>query len=107
MTRPQLQIILEKVKQALSKFYQDKLEKIILYGSQARGDAAPDSDIDVLVILKNQFDSYQENKKNSKFIADVCLQYDTVISCFLMNQKTWENTNNAFTRNVKKEGIIL
>ena len=36
MNRPQLQIILQKVKQSLSKFYQDKLEKIILYGSQAR-----------------------------------------------------------------------
>ena len=31
MNRPQLQIILHKVKQSLSKFYQDQLEKIILY----------------------------------------------------------------------------
>jgi predicted nucleotidyltransferase len=104
---PNLAPILEQLRNYFQKNYQENLAYLILFGSQARGDAAPDSDIDLLVILKNQFDSYQENKKNSQFIADVCLQYDTVISCFLMNQKTWENTNNAFTRNVKKEGIVL
>jgi predicted nucleotidyltransferase len=104
---PHLVPILEQLRNYFQKNYQDNLAYLILFGSQARGDATPDSDIDLLVILKNQFDSYQENKKNSQFIADICLKYDTVISCFLMNRDTWESTNNAFTRNVKQEGIAL
>ncbi|ANV88923.1 nucleotidyltransferase domain-containing protein [Picosynechococcus sp. PCC 7117] len=104
---PNLSHILQQLRDHFQKNYQDNLAKVILFGSQARGDAAPDSDIDILVLLKNQFDAYQENKKNSQFIADLCLQYDTVISCFLMNLDTWQNTNNAFTRNVRQEGVSL
>lgn len=104
---PHLVPILEQLQNYFQRNYQDNLANLILFGSQARGDAAPDSDIDLLVLLKNEFDSYQENKKNSQFIADICLKYDAVISCFLMNLDTWQNTNNAFTRNVKQEGIIL
>ncbi len=107
LSQPNLTAILNQLREHFQKTYQENLAHLILFGSQARGDATPDSDIDLLVILKNQFDSYQENKKNSQFIADICLKYDTVISCFLMNRDTWENTNNTFTRNVKQEGIAL
>ena len=34
------------------QLYGDRLTQMVIYGSQARGDAHPDSDIDVLVILK-------------------------------------------------------
>ncbi|MEQ9232801.1 nucleotidyltransferase domain-containing protein [Coleofasciculus sp. E2-BRE-01] len=49
---PQVTNILQELKSYLEKVYQQQLEKIILYGSQARGDAEPDSDIDVLIVLK-------------------------------------------------------
>ncbi|MEB3225552.1 MAG: nucleotidyltransferase domain-containing protein [Synechococcus sp.] len=104
---PNLIHILEQLRDHFRKNYQDNLANIILFGSQARGDATLDSDIDILVLLKNPFDVYQENKANSQFIADLCLQYDAVISCFLMNLDTWQSTNNAFTRNVRQEGVSL
>ena len=99
--------ILGQLKTYFIENYQNNLETMILFGSQARGDASPDSDIDILVILKNQFNSYQENKKNSYFISELCLKNDIVITCFLMNLEAWKSTNNSFTRNIKKEGVIL
>ena len=102
-----LEAILNKLEKHFKTTYKDDLEKIILFGSQARGEARADSDIDILVILKNQFDSYQENKKNSYFVSELCLQYDAVISCFLINSTKWHSGNNAFIRNVKREGISL
>ena len=107
MNRPQLQIILHKVKQSLSKFYQDQLEKIILYGSQARGDATEYSDIDILVVLKSAINSYDEIDKTSKVIADLCLEYDVVISRHFISSEKFENQNTPFICNVKKEGIII
>ena len=43
--------ILAELRHYLEAFYSDRLVQIILYGSQARGDAQPDSDIDVLNVL--------------------------------------------------------
>ena len=107
MNRPQLQIILHKVKQSLSKFYQDKLEKIILYGSQARGDATEYSDIDILVVLKSAINPYDEIDKTSKMIADLCLEYDVVISRHFISSEKFENQNTPFIYNVKKEGVMI
>jgi predicted nucleotidyltransferase len=106
MNRPQLQIILHKVKQSLSKFYQDQLEKIILYGSQARGDATEYSDIDILVVLKSTINPYDEIDKTSEIIADLCLEYDVVISRHFISSEKFENQNTPFIYNVKKEGIM-
>ena len=93
MNRPQLQIILHKVKQSLSKFYQDQLEKIILYGSQARGDATEYSDIDILVVLKSTINPYDEIDKTSEIIADLCLEYDVVISRHFISFEKFNNQN--------------
>ena len=47
---PRLKAILTELRSRLESLYGDRLVKLILYGSQARGDAEPDSDIDVLVV---------------------------------------------------------
>ena len=107
MNRPQLQIILQKVKQSLSKFYQDQLEKIILYGSQAREDATEYSDIDILVVLKSAINPYDEIDKTSEIIADLCLEYDVVISRHFISSEKFNNQNTPFIYNVKKEGIMI
>ena len=48
MTRKAL---LEQVKSRLGEAFGDRLEGVVLYGSEARGDAGRDSDVDVLVLL--------------------------------------------------------
>ena len=99
--------ILQKIKQSLIDLYQDKLEAIILYGSQARGDANEFSDIDILVILKYQINPYQEIDKTSQVIYEICRNYDVLISRHFISSEKFKNTNNPFLGNVKKEGIHL
>ena len=107
MKNPQLNVILEKVKQGLNNYYQDQLEAIILYGSQARGDAQPDSDIDLLVILKNDINPFQEIDKTTEMIANICLEYDTVISWQFMNLAKFKNQISPYIQNVNQDGIFI
>ena len=43
--------ILKEIKRYLEEKYGDKIKKVILYGSYARGEATEDSDVDVLVVV--------------------------------------------------------
>ena len=78
-----------------------------MYGSQAREDATEYSDIDILVVLKSTINPYDEIDKTSEIIADLCLEYDVVISRHFISPEKFENQNTPFIYNVKKEGIMI
>ena len=99
--------VLGQLKGYLQKTYPNELEKIILFGSQARGDARIDSDIDILIVLKYPFDYYQEVKKISQFVSILCLENNLLITCCFTTLEQWQTTQSSFYRNIYKEGISL
>ncbi|MGD1702399.1 nucleotidyltransferase domain-containing protein [Dapis sp. BLCC M229] len=106
-TNPQLKEIIAKTRQGLEKIYGEQLERIVLFGSQARGDAKPDSDIDVLIVLKNQFNYSQERNRISVLIADICLEHTVVISCIFTTIQKYQEYENGLFRNIRQEGITI
>ena len=81
----------------------------ILYGSEARGDAHPDSDIDLLVLVDKDKLSYADKDSIIASFYDIELETGVIISTLIMPRKEWENRPflTPFQYNVNKEGIIL
>lgn len=107
MKNPNLDKIIHLIKKWFAEQYQDNLETLILYGSQARDDAQKYSDVDILIVLKTDFNYREEIAKTSHFIADLSLEHDTVISRAFVSAKRFHSENNPFFLNVRKEGISL
>ena len=59
-TKSELKIVLQEVENASKQLYGDKLNKIILYGSYARGDNTEESDIDIMIILDGDIDDSKQ-----------------------------------------------
>ncbi|NJL91458.1 MAG: nucleotidyltransferase domain-containing protein [Coleofasciculaceae cyanobacterium SM2_1_6] len=110
-----LQPVLKSLKQYLTQLYGDRLVQLTLFGSQARGDQEPESDIDVLVVLRSQsvcgpeslINPGEEIKRTGKIVADLSLHYDVVISCLFMDETHYQTRNNALLRNIRQEGVLL
>jgi predicted nucleotidyltransferase len=102
-----LEHILKQLKQDLKQLYGDQLINITLFGSQARGDQKPDSDIDVLVVLKSLVNPGTEIKRTGKIVAALSLEYDQVITCLFMDELQYKTRNTSLLRNIRKEGILL
>ncbi|MDB9527728.1 nucleotidyltransferase domain-containing protein [Oscillatoria sp. CS-180] len=102
-----LKFILTRLKQDLVALYGDRLRHLTLFGSQARCDAEPGSDIDVLVVLKPPVHPGEEIKRTGKIIADISLHHDVVISCLFMDETHYQTRNGSLLRNIRKEGIPL
>jgi uncharacterized protein len=102
-----LKSILNHLKQNLADIYGDRLLHLTLFGSQARGDAEPESDIDVLVVLKPPVNPGEEIKRTGRAIADLSLHYDVVISCLFMDEIYYQTRNGSLLRNIRKEGVLL
>jgi uncharacterized protein len=62
--------IFERLRVALKELYGDRLDRAVLFGSRARGDARPDSDYDVAVFLKSLPDRWAELDRLAKLRVD-------------------------------------
>ena len=106
-TNNELKTILSQLEFQLKKHYGQKLFQLVLFGSQARGDARPDSDIDILIVLNETVNPGEEIKQTGKIIADLSLENDVVISRLFMDKEQFINGSGPLLRNIRKEGITL
>jgi len=102
-----IQPIIDEIKPTLKKVYGKRLKRIILYGSHARGEATEGSDIDLLILLENAKNFWEEREKVADFIWKLDLKYNTVISLLLVDEKEFQNRRKPIYLNAKKEGIPL
>jgi predicted nucleotidyltransferase len=78
---------------------------MVLYGSRARGEAEPGSDIDVLVVLKGSVQPGSEVERTGGIISELSLQFDEVISCAFVNEEQFIRENSPLLLNIRKEGV--
>lgn len=86
----------------------DKVRKIILYGSYARGEASEESDLDVLIIWDGK--PVNGRKYASGLAAEVMVDYGLLISPKVISQKKYEDMKKSgfpFVENIKREGIKI
>jgi predicted nucleotidyltransferase len=107
MQHPQLTEILNRLRAYLQGLYGDRLERLVLFGSQARAEADHDSDIDVMVVLDGEVDAWTEIERTGEFVADLCLDYSVVICNIFMPAYRYYAKDCALVRNVVQEGMTL
>lgn len=73
-------IILARFRSALDALYGERLERVVLYGSRARGDAGPDSDYDVAVFLRGLSDRWDEIDRIIEIETEILGETGTVIN---------------------------
>ena len=102
--------ILGRVFTECNELFRNKIKHAYLYGSYARGDYKPDSDIDIM-ILTTFTDEEIENVENVIYdlAFDFQMRYLVDISVIIKNEEQFNYWLGAlpFYDNVQREGIIL
>ena len=85
----------------------DRLIKLVLYGSQARGIAKEHSDIDIMVVLKSPVSSGDEIFYMGEIKNKINLKYDQLISVFPISEEDFRTKTTPLLENIRREGIVL
>ncbi len=88
--------------------YGDKIERIILFGSYARGDYRKESDIDILVIWKD--DEIEGWNLLEKEAVEVLFKYGLIISLKILSPNEYsvmKELDFPFIRTVSTEGVVV
>ena len=104
MKRPQ---IVERIREAILRVAPGA--QAILYGSEARGDACPDSDIDLLVLVDGNKLTVKDEDHIIAPLYDIEIETGVQINARVLLKKIWENRpfQTPFCVNIKNEGIVL
>ena len=109
-TRSELQAVLREVSHASSKLYGDKLNKIILYGSYARGDQTEESDIDIMIVLSCTAEEIKKLRRaTAEMSSDISLEQGVFLSVLLRDKKHFDENMDflPFYKNIVREGITV
>ncbi len=78
----------------------------MLYGSQARGDATEGSDIDVMVVLRDE-PTKAEDEMKLNLACELSFKYDTLVSLLLVSQERFRLGGSPLLINVRREGVSV
>jgi len=108
-TKSELNVITEEVVEEALKL-SPSVYKVILYGSYARGDNTPESDIDIMVIIddtKKNTDACRE--KFYEISSEIGLKHDVLVSVLFRDKENFISMQGVkpFYRNINEEGVLL
>lgn len=99
--------IIQKCKATLEGYYGPRFKGLVLYGSAARDQASPASDIDLLILLSQPFDYFDELRQIVELLYPIQLESDQLISAKPAPLDEFEHGRIQLYRNAKREGVLV
>jgi predicted nucleotidyltransferase len=98
--------ILKRFRAALDELYGDRIERIVLYGSRARGDHRDDSDYDVAVFLDDLTNRWKEVDRIAAITTDILIDTGELINAMVFPAGAYRE-RTGFMHEVRLDGIDL
>ena len=105
--RKKVRATLSELQAELQKLYGEDTPAIVVYGSHARRQAQPTSDVDVLLLYSRAVSRGREIQRVSQILADLNLKRQVLISILPATLADYNNPASPFWANVRREGVSL
>ena len=99
--------VIKECKTALEGYHGARFKGLLLYGSVARDQDTPASDIDLLVLLNQPFNYFDELRQIIDLLYPIQLESDRLISAKPTPMEEFEDGRIQLYRNAKKEGLLV
>jgi hypothetical protein len=98
--------ILARFRAALDEIYGDRLERVVLFGSRARGDAHSDSDYDIAVFIRDLKDRWGEARCLSVIETDILVETGAFIHSIPYPAGSYRQ-HTPLMHEIRREGVDL
>jgi predicted nucleotidyltransferase len=97
---------LRRFRAELNALYGERIERVVLFGSRARGDARDDSDYDIAVFLHDLTDYWREADRIVDIETDILLESGALVQAFPFRAGSY-NDRTSLMREIRLEGVDL
>jgi predicted nucleotidyltransferase len=102
---PEITPLLRDLRAGLDALYGERLARLVLFGSHARGDAREDSDVDVLVVLRGEVGFYREVERTGPLTVDLLDRYRVPVSLIPVSEEDFLARRIPLFVNAHAEGV--
>ncbi len=97
--------VLEKFRAAVAEHFGDRLERIVLFGSRARGDARADSDYDIAIFVQDLGNRWRDFAGIAPVAVDLLDEDDAAVSAMLYSAGHWRDPPSRLIHEIRKDGL--
>ena len=101
---PHIDALLRDLRTRLEDLYGGRLHAVVLYG-YARGEATPDSDVDVTVVLEGEVDAWAEIQRMSEDAYEVSSSYEELVTIYPVARSEFESTQTSVVSVARADGV--
>lgn len=98
--------VLNRFRAAVTETYGSRLQRVVLFGSRARGDARPDSDYDIAVFLRDLPDRARELARITEIETDILYDTGAVINALPFPAEAYRE-RTGFMSELRRDGLDL
>jgi len=98
--------VLRRFYEALLEIYGSEIERVVLFGSRARGEARPGSDYDIAVFLKSLPDVWEERKRLANLRVDFIDNTGAFFEAKPYLVSAWKD-QTPLMHEIRKDGVDL
>jgi predicted nucleotidyltransferase len=104
----EIEDLIKEFKRKIAELYGQRLKKVVLYGSYARGQANDEhSDIDLAIVLAGAVNPCEEIDRMADIFTDLNLEHNVLIAVYPVSESNFEKVESPLLINVRKEGITV
>lgn len=100
--------IIEEFKRRIEQQFPGELIRLVLFGSKARGDATPESDVDVLAVVRSE--DWRRGDEIRGIGYELEIAHGVVLSIQVMSERYYQELKargSTFLANMEREGLAV
>jgi predicted nucleotidyltransferase len=98
--------VLTRFREALDAMYGSRIERVVLFGSRARGDASAESDYDIAIFLNDFRDRWSEVDRIVPIVTDILYDVGAFIHAMPYRAGAYRE-RTPLMHEIRREGVDL
>lgn len=96
---------IDAFKTTVAERYAERLDRVVLYGSHARGEATEGSDVDLLLVLDGEVQPGREIDALADLIWELLMEHGVLLSVFPVSSEDYETRQSPLLINARRDGV--
>ena len=103
----EIESTLRRIKERLNSVYGNRIKRVMVYGSFAKGEADEESDVDIAVVVADKLSPNKVEKNLDELLFQILMEKSELVTVFVIPESKFDTYKSPLILNIKEEGIPI